>query len=197
MAPKATASACKSLKRNTASSGTERAAEKHVILLVTSCSRSSECAAALQRELGQPTEIAGSLRQALQQSRRRAFAALVVDEILADADRKSAELLYGEAGQAVPVTLNLAISGSERVVREVRSALRRRQSEWRLAQQAAAQQLRSEFTDAVTGILLSSQMALENPELPPAAARQVRAVYELAASLRDRLGPLNGQPVHG
>jgi hypothetical protein len=63
-----------------------------------------------------------------------------------------------------------------------------------MAQQEAARQLRSELTDALTGILLSSQMALENPGLPPAAAEQIRAVVELAASLRERLGCVNGQP---
>jgi hypothetical protein len=174
--------------------GSERALHREMILLVTSCSRAQECAATLQRDLGHSTEIAASVRRALEVTRCRAFAAIVIDENQADADPVAAEALYRELDGAVPITLNLAISGTERVVREVRSALRRRESERRLALHSATRELRSEITDAVTGILLSSQLALENPDLPPAATEQLRAVYQLAAGLRERLGPANALP---
>lgn len=187
MVPAQTMSHRKSLKVKPTSGGTERAAKKSMILLVTSCRRAGECAAALQRELGHPAEVAGTLRQALQQVRRQGFAAVVVDESQAEADVAAAEALYRDMDGGVAVTLNLAISGTERVVREVRGALRRRQADWRQAQAAAVRQLRSEVSDAVTGILLSSQMALEATALPVSAAEHVRAVYELAASLQQRL----------
>ena len=126
-----------------------------------------------QRSLGRATEIATSLRSALQAVRRRSYTAVVVDEIQADADPLLAEALYREMESAIPVTLNLAISGTPRVVREVRSALRRREAEHRRALESAARELRSELTDAVTGILLSSQLALQNPELPASSTDRV------------------------
>jgi hypothetical protein len=126
MARTPTANARNSLTHNLTGSGMERAAEKGMILLVTSCSRAGECAAALKRETGHPAEIAATLRQALQQLRRQPFAAVVMDETQAEAEPSLAEALYREMDGAVPVTLNLAISGTARVVREVRSALRRR-----------------------------------------------------------------------
>lgn len=174
--------------------GSPRASQKCMILLVTSCRRAQECATVLQRELGQVTEVASSVRSALQAIRRRSYAAVVLDEMQAEADPLLAEALYRELESAVPVTINLAISGTERVVREVRSALRRREAERRQALESAARELRSELTDAVTGILLSSQLALQNSGLPPAVSEQMRAIYELASSLRERLGAASGMP---
>lgn len=177
----------KRLRSNGNRRGTERATGNGMVLLVTSCSRAAECAAVIERDLGDSTEVAPTLRRGLELLRRRPFAAVLVDEILTDADPAGAEALYRETDGAVPVTMNLAISGPERVVREVRSALHRRESELRNARHAAARELRSELTDAVTGILLSSQLALENPAVPADAVAQIRTVYELAASLRERL----------
>jgi hypothetical protein len=85
------------------------------------------------------------------------------------------------------VFVNFAISGVDRVVRDVRSALHRREEERARALRDAEAHLRSELTEAVTGILLSSQLALEVASVPAAVQARLRAVYQLAMSIRQRL----------
>ncbi len=51
--------------------------------------------------------------------------------------------------------INFAISSIERLVRDVRAALRRRQRELQAATRKAESALRSELNEALTGILLS------------------------------------------
>jgi hypothetical protein len=87
----------------------------------------------------------------------------------------------------MPVFVNFAICGVDRVVRDVRSALQRRDEERARAVREAEAHLRSELTEALTGILLSSQLALEAPALPAAVQARLRSVYQLAMSMRQRL----------
>ena len=70
------------------------------------------------------------------------------------------ESLLNNIGLAVPVYVNLAVSNAERVARELRLALRRNRESRMIAVRAAESQLRSEIRDAVTGILLSTQLAM-------------------------------------
>ncbi len=112
---------------------------------------------------------------------------MLIDQVLLDADPVSVDALLRQIGTAIAVFFNPAIQGSERVVREVRSALQRRQQEQVSAMQIAARSLRNELKDDVTGILLSSQLALAVPSLPPAAEAKLRSVAELAERIRGRL----------
>jgi len=75
------------------------------------------------------------------------------------------------------------------VVRDVRSALQRRQGERLRAVREAEANLRSQLTEALTGILLSSQLTMEVPAVPAAAQARLRSVYQLAMSMRQRLEP--------
>jgi len=85
------------------------------------------------------------------------------------------------------VQVNLGISGMERLVREVRAAVQRRQHEEVRARQAAIGKLQSEMNGTVTALLLSSELALETPGLPPAAAEKLKSVHELVKRLRKQL----------
>jgi hypothetical protein len=158
-----------------------------MILLVGASSSTSRCAGLLEQELGIATRTADSVRQAITFLRRENFAAVVIDQVLLDADPASVDALLRQTGTAIAVFFNPAIQGSERVVREVRSALQRRQQEQVSAMQIAARSLRNELKDDVTGILLSSQLALAVPSLPPAAEAKLRSVAELAERIRARL----------
>jgi hypothetical protein len=75
----------------------------------------------------------------------------------------------------------------ERLVREVRAALQRRQREETRARQAAIGRLYSELNSTITALLLSSELALETPGLPAAAAEKIEAVHELVKKLRKQL----------
>ena len=158
-----------------------------MILLVGASASTSRCAAQLEQELGIATRTADSVRQAIVLLRRENFAAVVIDQVLLDADPVSVDALLRQIGTAIAVFFNPAIQGSERVVREVRSALQRRQQEQVSAMKIAARSLRNELKDDVTGILLSSQLALAVPSLPPAAEAKLKSVAELAERIRARL----------
>src|SRR5271170_7287000 len=90
-------------------------------------------------------------------------------------------------GTAIPVQVNLAISGIGRLVREVRAAVQRRQREEVRAREAAIGRLQSELNGTVTALLLSTELALETPSLPAATAEKLESVHELVKKLRRQL----------
>ena len=112
---------------------------------------------------------------------------LVLDESLVEADPAGAEVLWQQAGLAVPIQVNLGISGCNRVLREVRAALQRRERELSLAMRAAAQIMEGEMNTTLTGLLLQTQLALEEPTLAPGTVVKLRQVVELAGVLREQL----------
>jgi hypothetical protein len=84
-------------------------------------------------------------------------------------------------GTAFRLYLNFAISGMERLVREVRSALHRRKREETQARRAVEQQFRSEMCESLTSMLLSCELAMSVPGVPGPAAEKIRAVDDLPA----------------
>jgi hypothetical protein len=158
-----------------------------MILLITPSARAQECAHALQEATSEPAQTAATLRQAATQLRQQEFSAVVVDQSLVEAEPEESDLVLQHIGTAIPVYVNFAISGIERVVRELRAALHRRKREVLMARQAAEQNLRNELKDTVTALLLSSEMALRAPDLSEAASGRLQAVHELAETLRGKL----------
>jgi hypothetical protein len=96
-------------------------------------------------------------------------------------------LLWKNAGLAIPLQINFAISGTNRLIREVRAALQRREHEQALAMRAATSAIENELRDTVTGLLLHSQLALAEPILSAPLTAKLQIVAELAANLRTRL----------
>ncbi len=160
-----------------------------MILLITTSTRAQECAAALERETSERTQVCPRLSQAARTLRSTECTALVIDQNLMEADPAAADVVLKEAATAIPVFVNFAICGLDRVVRDVRAALQRRQGERIRAVREAEANLRSQLTEALTGILLSSQLAMEVPAVPAAAQARLRSVYQLAMSMRQRLEP--------
>jgi exonuclease V gamma subunit len=159
-----------------------------MILLITPSSRAQECAAMIQKATGEATECVESVRRASKLLRNGEYAALVIDQYLAECDPDSTEVLLQHAGTAVPVYMNLAISGGERVVRELKQALRRSQRERQVARREAELALRNELKDNLTALLLSCELALAVPQLPATAEAKVRSACDLAKDIRSRLG---------
>jgi hypothetical protein len=161
-----------------------------MILLVTASMRASECAAALHEATGEDVVVAENLHRAATLLRTQCYLAVVLDQHLVEAepkDRNDAESVFERLDTAVLVQINLAISGMERLVREVRAAVLRRQREEVRARQAALGKLNSELNDTVTALLLSSELALGTSGLPPAASEKLRSVHELVEKLRRQL----------
>src|SRR5271168_290148 len=100
-----------------------------MILLVTPSERASECAAALHEATGEEVVIAESLARATTLLRAECYLAVVLDQYLLETEPDEAGTTIEHLGTAIPVQVNLAISGIERLVREVRAALQRRQRE--------------------------------------------------------------------
>lgn len=87
-----------------------------------------------------------------------------------------------------PVYLNSVISGRERLLREVGSALQRRRREESQARRSVELQLRSEMCESLTAVLLSCELAMAVPKVPPTAAGKILAEDNLAREMRWRLG---------
>ncbi|HYK37024.1 hypothetical protein [Alloacidobacterium sp.] len=160
----------------------------HSMLMITSILGADNCAAALANQLGLPVETAGSRKEGLARLRRREYTIVVVDDAIADSDPEGAELLWKHAGLAIPLQLNFAISGTTRLAREVRAVLARRGQEQSLAMRAAAVAVESKLRDTVTGLLLHSQLALNEPSLSPELLAKLKTVAELAGTLQLQLG---------
>ncbi|HZQ70651.1 MAG TPA: hypothetical protein VFA68_19130 [Terriglobales bacterium] len=164
-----------------------------MILVITPSEKAQACADAVKRATNQEVEIASTLRQATVQLRTQEYEAVVIDQFLVDAEPDESDLLVQHVEGGIPVYVNFAISGVERVVRELRAALNRRRKEVLVARKGAEMALRSELKGNVTALLLSCEMALNVPNLPSAAEAKIRAVYDLAKEIRLKVG-LQSEP---
>ena len=162
------------------------------LLMITSILGAENCAAALANQLGFSVEIVPNRKDGLARLRRHEYTIIVIDDAVAESDPEGAELLWKHAGLAVPLQINFAISGTARLVREVRAVLSRREQEQALAMRAAAVAVESELRDTVTGLILHSQLALAEPALSPELSAKLRTVADLAGNLRQRLGQPSG-----
>ncbi len=163
------------------------------LLMVTGIEGAESLAETVGTQLKMNVEVANGRKAALSALRRREFAAVVVDETIAECDPAAAEAIWERAGLAIPIQINFALSGAARLNREVRAALHRRQREQTLAQRAAVAEMETELKSTLAGLLLHSQLALSDRELPSPVAEKLRMVAELASNLRRKLdAPLPG-----
>ena len=159
-----------------------------MILLITPSPQAEKCAALIQEATGEPTGWAENIRRAGGLLRSSEYSAVIIDQQVAEWDAEGTEVLLQHAGTAVPVYVNLAISGLERVVRELKLAMWRSHKEREAARRQAELTLRNELKDNVTALLLSCQLALGIPHLPAAAQAKLNSACELAKEIRSRLG---------
>jgi hypothetical protein len=157
------------------------------ILLITPSARSQECAQAVQAATGKPTHVAATLQEAGSLLRSQEYAAVIIDRFLLEAEPDAGDQMLQHLGTAIPVYVNFAISGIERVVREIRTALHRRQREQQVARQSAERAMWSELNESVTALLLSCDLALSLPGARTPAAENLRVMHELACQIRERL----------
>lgn len=157
------------------------------ILMVTGIEGARNCASVVGAQLGMDVEVAEGRKMALAALRRREFVAVVVDETIAECDPAVAERIWEQAGLAIPLQVNFALSGAARLIREIRAALHRREREQALAHRAAAAAIEAEFKGTVAGLLLHSQLALSGGEVPAIIAERLRTVATLAGNLRQQL----------
>lgn len=158
-----------------------------VILVVTPNLPAEECAEALRQATSEEIVLTETLRQAAGLLRSDSFLAVVLDQYLLETEPDETEAVMRHLGAAIPLQMNFAISGVERVAREVRAAVRRRTREEAAARRAAVGTLRSELNGTVTALLLTCELVLGSPGLPSGAAEKMQSAHELVEKLRSQL----------
>jgi hypothetical protein len=159
-----------------------------MILVITPSARGQECAATLKDATGEETHWAENLQLAVGRLREQSYSAVVIDQFLTENEPSESDQVLEHLGTAFPVYLSFAITSMERLLREVRSALRRRKREETQARCSVEQQIRSEMFESLTAMLLSCDLAMAVPGVPTPAAEKIRIIDNLARDLRVRLG---------
>lgn len=157
------------------------------LLLIAAESAAQPIAEALRAELRASVETTPSRRSALTLLRRNDFALILLDESLASTDAAPTDVLYQNAGGALVLELNLAVSSAARVVNQAHCALARRTRNLAAARTAATAALRGEINTNLASILLESELALR--DATAAQAPRLRHLVHLAEDLRNRLRP--------
>ena len=155
------------------------------ILLLAPEPAASALADSIRRDLGASVTLASLHRNSLHGLRREEFSLILLDENLAAAEPDATDALYGGAGTAPVLEANLAIWGTSRVLRQIRSALNRRVQDEAKARKAAAAALQNELNASLTGLLLESQLALR--EASPKLLPTLHHLIDLASELRGQL----------
>ena len=157
-----------------------------MILLITPSARGQQCAQVLRDSTGSVTDWAQDLQEAATRLREQTYSAAVIDQFLLETEPEEAERMLEHLGTAFPVYINFAVTGMERLVREVRSALHRRKREESVARRAVEDQMRSEMRETLTAMLLSCELAMSVPDVPAPAIEKIRSIDNLARELRVR-----------
>jgi hypothetical protein len=158
-----------------------------MILLITSLTKAQDCAKAIQEALSEPVVVAASLHEAAALLQSQEVSAAVFDQLLLDVEPDDGDAAFRNLGTAFPIYMNLAVTGIDRMKRELRSALQRRKREVFAARREAEHALRNELKDKITVLLVSCEMALQEADLPVAAQTKLSGVYEIAKQLREQL----------
>ena len=158
-----------------------------MILVVTPNLTSEECSEALRQSTNEEIVSAASLHEATTLLRTDSYLVVVLDEYLLETESDETGTVMRHLGTAIPLLINLALSGGVRLAREVRAALQRRKQEEGAARRAALSALQSELNGTVTSLLLSCELALSVPGVPRPASEQIESVHELVKKLHSQL----------
>jgi hypothetical protein len=158
-----------------------------MILLITPSARGQQCADSLRVATGRETHWAHNLQEGATRLREQTYTAAVIDEFLLETEPEESQQIVEHLGTAFPVYINFGVTNLDRMVREVRTALHRRNREESAARRAVADQMHSEMRETLTALLLSCELAMSVPDVPMPAAEKIRAIDNLAREMRQRL----------
>lgn len=139
------------------------------------------------KQLRMDVDVTEGRRAALGALRHKEFDIVVVDESIAECDPAAADAIWERSGFAIPLQINFALSGTTRIIREIRAALHRREREQAVAARTARESIEVELRNTVSGLLLHSELALAQDGVPHAAVEKLRLVANLAGTLRELL----------
>lgn len=158
-----------------------------MILLVSALALRPGYVEAVEKATGRELRFVGGIEAAQQQVREACPEVVVLDAGLLEAEAEEVEALLAEAPPAVPVFLTLAICGPDRLVSEVRAALRRREEEMRRAENTARSEFSKRLRDSVTAFLLHCDLALQGQASREEVDAKIRLLQGLALQMRERL----------
>jgi len=155
------------------------------VLLIAHPTTAEPVAEVLRERLDIAVEVAPNRRSGLASLRRHEYALILLEEGLSATDPEDLDQLCRVAAGAALLEINFVLSATERILRQVRSALARRAHDHAQARVAVARSLHGELNSTLAGLLLESQLALR--EAQPEQQPKLRQVVALASGLRDRL----------
>ena len=171
-----------------------------MVLLVWSSERCAEGGAAIGEALHEPVRVAANLQHAIEQLQTAAFSLVIFDDRTIDRAPSETELAFQHLGEAIPVVVNFAISGMDRIVAFVRTARERRRIEVYKLEESVRSGLRAQFKDDVTALLLLCGVARQDPALAAAGSERISKIEEIASSMREKLletNPRMSKAAHG
>lgn len=157
------------------------------VLLIASGDIAASVADTLRGVFTATVTTARSRVEGLSWLRRGEFDLVLVEEAIAHGDAESADLFYELAGAAAVLEVNFALSGTARLLRQIRSALARRVHDQAQARIAVRTEMRNELSAALTGLLLEAQLALRHATSDQ--AQRLGLMVSLAEDLRGKLRP--------
>jgi len=158
-----------------------------MILLITPSATGKQCAEALRSATSQDVHWADTIQEASTRLREQVYSVAVIDQFVVETEPEDSDQMIEHLGTAFPVYVNFGVSGMERLVRDVRSALHRRRREEAAARRAVAEQMHCEMRETLTAMLLSCELAMSVPNVPQLATEKIRNIDVLARELRLRL----------
>jgi hypothetical protein len=154
-----------------------------MILIITASASGQQCVDALQAATNNEVQWAQSLQQAAANLRQQTYSAAVIDQFLLETEPEESDQMLEHLGTAFPVYVNFAVTGLERLVREVRTALHRRKARRNRRPPRRGRSMRSEMGETLTAMLLSCELAMSVPGVPAPAAEKIRTIDNLAREL--------------
>lgn len=162
-----------------------------MLLVITPSAKARGSIQAIQEVTSEETHVVATSSQALARLRAREYVAVLIDQAFLETEPVESDMVLEHIGKAVPVHVNFAINGVDRVSRELRVAMRRHKQQVQLVRQEVQEGMRNELKSTITALLLSCEMALQVPNLPSGAESRVRTVRDLAQEMRLKLeGPI-------
>ena len=164
-----------------------------MILLVSRVALGQEVGAWVSQQTGIALHSAETLEEASQWLRATVCPVAVIDAGFLETDLKAVDHLLGENPALVPVFPNLAVCGPERLVCEIKAALRRSEKERQRAEDYARREFSIHLKNSLTAMLLNCDLAQQIPGLPDEASKKLLLLRQLASKMRDQLEVQVGQ----
>src|SRR3954468_24904216 len=158
-----------------------------MILFISPYQNAIDCATLIERATHEQVRTVDSIRLALAELRAHEFSAVIADENLLECSPGSAEALVQRMESAIPIFLDMACMRVERIAKFVELAVRRRELQYKAVRERAIAELQSELKSEVTGLLISSEIAMKAPSVSPQLSERLSAVLESAKRIRAKL----------